>query len=471
MTKRVVKDIISANDFIVIHPALDFFGDNKAIVSVGDKRAIIYEDNGDYDLVTNPYCIMSDGSTFDYSRKELVERGLFHTGQLEIPPNRWNVKDILAFQREPESLTFEEVFKLVSSNIKYYMDFDDPRVYSLLACFIIYTYFYPIFNFSPILQLWGEFRTGKTKICSLIDAMCFNPVNSSNISAASLFRLIENRRAIVILDESEDLLGSERCRDIRNMLLAGTGKSGETYRQEKSLNDKYTTQAYRVFSPKVIANIAGVDVAALQSRIIQVTTSCSTNPIKLNRDVTTEDTRWSDTRNQLYRLCLFRSDEVFTMQAKLPKHELSGRSFKIWEGILTISSLAGSEIWEEVLSYAKENKTNMESEMSDFGSDSSDFASKLLTLCEESDKPIKISATELMTKLNDLNLTSTKDLAIKMGRFGMKSRPFRVGNKVGRYYIFDKEKIQKYIKIVDISTIPIMDGEITIKEESNNDAI
>lgn len=94
MTKRVVKDIISANDFIVIHPALDFFGDNKAIVSVGDKRAIIYEDNGDYDLVTNPYCIMSDGSTFDYSRKELVERGLFHTGQLEIPPNRWNVKDI-----------------------------------------------------------------------------------------------------------------------------------------------------------------------------------------------------------------------------------------------------------------------------------------------------------------------------------------------------------------------------------------
>ena len=200
--------------------------------------------------------------------------------------------------------------------------------------------------------------------------MCFNPVNSSNISAASLFRLIENRRAIVILDESEDLLGSERCRDIRNMLLAGTGKSGETYRQEKSLNDKYTTQAYRVFSPKVIANIAGVDVAALQSRIIQVTTSCSTNPIKLNRDVTTEDTRWSDTRNQLYRLCLFRSDEVFTMQAKLPKHELSGRSFKIWEGILTISSLAGSEIWEEVLSYAKENKTNMESEMLDFGSDS-----------------------------------------------------------------------------------------------------
>ena len=101
----------------------------------------------------------------------------------------------------------------------------------------------------------------------------------------------------------------------------------------------------------------------------------------------------------------------------------------------------------------------------------SDFAFKLLTLCEESDKPIKISATELMTKLNDLNLTSTKDLAIKMGRFGMKSRPFRVGNKVGRYYIFDKEKIQKYIKIVDISTIPIMDGEITIKEELNNDAI
>jgi len=471
MNKRVVKDIISANDFIVIHPALDFFG-TKAIISVGDKRAIIYEDDGDYDLVTRPFCILSNGDSFDYSRKELVERGLFHTGQLEIPPNRWSIKDIKEYIKDPGSLEFTEVFKLVRERIQHYMDFSDKRVYSLLTCFIIYTYFYPIFNFAPILQLWGEFRTGKTKICSLIDSMCFNPVNSSNISAASLFRLIENRRAIVILDESEDLLGSERCRDIRNMLLAGTGKSGETYRQEKSLNDKYVTQAYRVFSPKVIANIAGVDVAALESRIIQVTTSSSINPLKLNRDVTAEDKTWIEIRNQLYRLCLYRPDEVIEMQAKLPKHELSGRSFKIWEGILTIASLSGSDIWEEVLDYAKENKTNMESEMVDFGSDSTDFASRLLELCGDSDKPIKVSATELLSKLIDLSVESTKELAIKMGRFGLKSKQFRVGNKVGRYYIFDKEKIQKYVKVIDLTTVPGLDNEVvnetTVEEEISN---
>ena len=68
----------------------------------------------------------------------------------------------------------------------------------------------------------------------MLDALCFNPVNSANISAATLYRIIEGSRATVLLDESEDLMGTEKGKEIINMLLAGIGKSGEVYRQEKT---------------------------------------------------------------------------------------------------------------------------------------------------------------------------------------------------------------------------------------------
>ena len=101
------------------------------------------------------------------------------------------------------------------------IDYIDERFYDLLSCFIVYTYFYPLFYNAPVLQFWGEMRTGKTKNLMLLEAMTFNPVNSANISSSSVFRLIESRRATILFDESEDLMTSERAREIRNMLLAG----------------------------------------------------------------------------------------------------------------------------------------------------------------------------------------------------------------------------------------------------------
>lgn len=115
----------------------------------------------------------------------------------------------------------------------------------------------------------------------------------------------------------------------------------------------------------------------------------------------------------------------------------------------------------------KKELSEWEDQSYNFGTNSSDFASKLLELCKDNDESIKITATELMTKLSEFNLTSTKDLANKMNRYGIKSKSFRIGNKVARYYTLDKEKIIKYITIPCLTTIPGLDGEIYMKEEEN----
>ncbi len=441
-----VVNITLVNDYLTVQPALDFY-DGNAILAVGAKWMYEYED-GEVKFETKPYCILSTGDKFGYNKKELAIRRLFHTGQLDIPEARWDFADIEDFSKNPTSLTFTQVYDLIRDKFEHYMDFEDERVYSLFPCFIIYTYFYPLFNHAPILQLWGEFKTGKTKVCSLIEAMGFNPINSANISSASVFRLIESRRAIILLDESEDLLTSERARDIRNMLLAGTGKSGETFRQEKGAFENFHTQSFKVFSPKLIANIAGIDVPALQSRTIRVPMTGTADKEKANLVVTQEDPEWQNIRNQLYRLCLSRHKDILKVRDNLPRHDLTGRTLGMWQGILTVATLCEGEIFQELLTYTRDNRIDVEGDIEEFSEEPKAMLNKLLELIKEEETVYK-TPDELLRYLGvTFGLTSKRDLAVKMGRLGFRTRVLSHNGMFSRYYILTKYKINEILKRV-----------------------
>ena len=270
--------------------------------------------------------------------------------------------------------------------------------------------------------------------------MIFNPINSANISSASVFRLIESRRSIILLDESEDLISTERTKDIRNMLLAGTGKSGETFRQEKSANESFRTQSYKVFSPKVIANIAGIEIPALQSRVIRVTTLGTKNKAKQNREVSQEDKKWERVRNILYYLCLSRFEEVITMRESLPPHEFSGRTLGIWSGIFTIASLVGTEVWEEMKSYASEDKDRIDTGIEEVSEEPTLILSRLAEMVEE-ESPLRISPEQLLYELREFDVSSKRDLALKLGRFGLHTRVLSIDGHGARYYVLVKHEI------------------------------
>ena len=433
MSKRVLKSKIPVNDYMTVHPALDFWLGN-AIVAVGAKWQMTYSDEA-VEFVTKPLCVLAGGERFEYNKKELANRRLYHTGYLDIPSGRWDFEDIDEFGQEPTSPEMPALYKQIYDAIHYYMSFLDERHYSLFACFIIYTYFYPLFNGAPILQLWGEFQTGKTKLCSLLEAMCFNPINSANISSASVFRLVESRRATVLLDESEDLTTADRSKEIRNMLLAGTGKSGETYRQEKMLDDSFRTQSFKVFSPKVIANITGIDMPALQSRSIRVVTQGTKDRIRRSREVEQENEKWQIIRNQLYRVCLTRYDEVTESRHHLPAHGLAGRVLLIWQGILAIANLCGEPVWEAVLSYANENKELMDGEIEEDNSKPKMILKHLLSLTNGHEEAIYLTPDELLNYMkSEIAFSSKRDLGITLGRLGLHSRVVCINGIEGRYY-------------------------------------
>jgi len=444
MRKRQPVKIIPVNDYVTVQPALDFY-DGQAILSVGAKWLYEYED-GDTEFETRPYCILSNGDKFGYSKKELAKRHLFHNGKIDIPESRWAFEDIEDFGNKPKSLTFPQCYDLVRNQLEKYMDFEDERIYSLLTCFIIYTYFYPLFSQAPIIQLWGEFKTGKTKVCSLVDAMAFNPINSANISSASVFRLVESRRAIILLDESEDLLTAERARDIRNMLLAGTGKSGETFRQERGAFENFHTQSYKVFSPKLIANIAGVDLPALQSRTIRIPMTGTADKRKANLVVTQEDAVWQSVRNQLYRICLKGYDKVAKTRDNLPRHDLAGRTLGMWQGILTIATLSEEEIFDELLTYARDNRIDVEGDIEEFSDEPKAMLNKLLELTPDKDRTVYKTPSDLLQHLGMMfGLTSKRDLAIKLGRLGFRTRVLSLDGSYSRYYQLTRYRIEEVL--------------------------
>ncbi len=453
MARKQLKNVVPVNNYDAVHPALDFF-DGRAIISVGCKWQETYSllDKRDNEIgeevafTTNPYCIMSNGEKFRYSKNELADRKLFYSGKIELPEqSRWDYDDIHSYSENPVCMTFPELYKLIKDEYEYYLDFPDERYHALMTCFVIYTYFYPMFFNAPILQFWGEMRTGKTKNLAMLEAMVFNPVNSANISSASVFRLVESRRATILFDESEDLMTADRSREIRNMLLAGTGKSGETYRQEKGADDNYKTQSFRVFSPKVIAHIAGIDAPALLSRVIRITTTATHNKDKDNRCVELEDEKWHRIRNELYRACLGNFNEVVYTKDCLVESSLTGRTLYIWQGILTIAGLVDKALVTELIELATENRDEIAAEIEDYSNEPRKIIARLLKL------PLLtqqfFTSDELVEHLHwEFGINTPRDLAVRLGKLGIKSKLQTYNDEYRRFYFITTDKLSKLSK-------------------------
>ncbi|MEM2936040.1 MAG: hypothetical protein QW231_02565, partial [Candidatus Bathyarchaeia archaeon] len=76
------------------------------------------------------------------------------------------------------------LFEEIREKLRYYIEFQDERLYDLVTLWIVGTYFTPIFNAYPYLYIGGTKRTGKTKLLSFIAQLAFNAIPSASISTA-----------------------------------------------------------------------------------------------------------------------------------------------------------------------------------------------------------------------------------------------------------------------------------------------
>jgi hypothetical protein len=265
----------------------------------------------------------------------------------------------------------EKVYEMVKKAWKTYIEFSDEVIYDFLTLWTIGTYFFHLFNSYPYIYIGGLKQTGKTKVLTVASLMCFNAISSNNLSTPSIFRLIQSGRCTLLMDETEKLVNKERASELRNLLLSGYKKGMKVYRTEKTRGEKLVPEAFEVYSPKMIANIYGLE-DVLEDRCILIIMRRAKNAEIGNREPKADDQIWQDIRDCLYTFCLSYWQKISECYERSEgseptEYNISERDYELWKPILALAkffsftSVASQHahptqptLFDKILRFAKE---------------------------------------------------------------------------------------------------------------------
>ena len=116
------------------------------------------------------------------------------------------------------------------------------------------THCFDVFETFPYLALLSpEKGCGKTRTTEVLEQIVAEPVRAVCISEAALFRLVEERKPTLILDEAEGLTGKgERVEALRSLLNAGNRAGAQVPR---CVGNSHELRFFPVFCPKIVCAI------------------------------------------------------------------------------------------------------------------------------------------------------------------------------------------------------------------------
>lgn len=312
----------AAHKFPTLHPALNF-GHGWAAVGIEDETG-------------KAWLIGSDAAQV----KELNAKAQFDQGRVSPAPydhrphrGRWARADVEAFLTNPSGPTFGEALACVRERLLRFAEFKRVEDATVIACWIIGTYFYLIFPAFPRLNFLGPRGTGKTKVLQVIAAIGFNGMHFVEPTPAIIFRLIEPCRPTLCLDEMERL-GQNESRAL-GALLNASYKAGTTVARVEG--EARRVETYEVYAPIALAGIKGIN-AVTEDRAITFTMEHGVDPKTINSTIDSRDPQFGPVRAMLYRLTLTRFNEV-QRTPSVPAW-LQARPRELFGPLLTIATLA-----------------------------------------------------------------------------------------------------------------------------------
>jgi hypothetical protein len=274
---------------------------------------------------------------------------------------RWRYSDIRRFL-DGETVAPGAVFHTVHRHFTTYIDFRSEVESRILTLWTIATYFYTLFPAFPYLALNGPKNSGKSTVLRLLQPLAFNMITTSDPTGPSMFRLIHYTSCTVGIDEAERYHNPKDpgMQQIRQLLNSGYKQGMPAIRL---IGEDLKPQAFDVYSPKILAAIAGLE-DILASRCIAIPMRRTDRKMPLFPS----DFDGAALRHQLYTLALTHFQAVYTNYFERPElHKLHNRSGELWSplvalaaffeeqggvsGLLTAISEAAS--WDEQMSEGK----------------------------------------------------------------------------------------------------------------------
>lgn len=169
----------------------------------------------------------------------------------------------------------------VNEFLRRFLHFENDAQASAVTLWIIGTYVFDAFDVTPYLHIKSpQKRSGKSLLLELLELLSSQALLSMNVSPAALYRLVDDRRPTLLLDEIDTAFPKGRSSDpakeyLRGLLNAGYRKSGLVYRATKHGK----IEEFSAYCPKAFAGIGDLPdtvadrciVIALQSKPRAVT--------------------------------------------------------------------------------------------------------------------------------------------------------------------------------------------------------
>jgi len=253
--------------------------------------------------------------------------------------------------------SFMELKGEVLSGLKKYINFEwKPKLYSLAAAYVVYTYIYDLFATSPRLFFLGPFGSGKTRAMLTVVYMSRHGWPVLSPSDASSYRSIEALGPTIGVDEAA------LTPNLLKVLAAGYKRGLSVPRVERTSKERFVLSLFKTFAPVVFA-FTEPPTELLMQRTIVIVMKKASDPAK--RDPTPQD--FEELRGKFYLARLTRLPEVLEAMRKVNEDvtkgvevggdilKLEARDYEIWYPVLVAAYLLGEDIYRDVLELAKED--------------------------------------------------------------------------------------------------------------------
>ncbi len=214
-----------------------------------------------------------DAATYDRDRRALAKAHGVRVATLDMlrreeakPAGRQLVLE----DPEPwhESVDAAELLDDIEATVRRHVVLTADQA-TAAALWIMFTYTVDRFMIAPILAVTSpEKGCGKSTLLAVLGRLARRPLSASNITAAALFRVVEQAAPTLLIDELDAQLHGDRARaeELRGILNSGHLRTGA--RVIRCVGDDPEPQIFSTWCPKAVALIGGLPATLTDRSIV-----------------------------------------------------------------------------------------------------------------------------------------------------------------------------------------------------------
>lgn len=312
--------------------------------------------------------------------------------------------------------------------------------YWALTLWIAFCYSIPQFDHAPRLCFWSpEKRCGKSLALEVVSHLLPNPLMTSSISSASLFRILDRDNSkVILIDESDTVFGrngdKEKAEALRQLLNASFKRGQSVIRCEPP---KYEPREFKIFAPIALAGIgtsAIPETVADRALMIEMRRMLPNEQI-LEFESDEVEKYFFPIKEKLQNFATENESRYRELRPELPRESLNPRARDLWKPLYKVAECAGDE-WIKKALLASVALSSGESDPEE-----ASLSLRLLSDTREVFREDQITTKDLIERLRGLEESpwaylerfNPSVLAHLLKNYSIKPKPFS-GGKVRGYY-------------------------------------